>query len=82
MIYLNDEQKEVLKFIDAEIDSGATFEQIGRKLYEMGYTLKCEQNGRYISKTSNLIYKNNVNTFVYLIKRRNGLATWATINIF
>lgn len=82
MIYINDDQKTVLQFINTEIDRGASFESIGRKLYEMGYTLRCERNGRYISKTSNLVCKNNKSTFVYLIKRKNGLATWATINIF
>ena len=82
MIYISDDQKKVLNLIDEAINRGESFEAIGRALYDAGYSLVCAQNGRYISKTSNIIYKGKQSTFVYLIKRKNGLATWSTIRIF
>ena len=38
------------------------------------------KNG-YMSKTQTKLYKNNENSFVTLIKRRNGLAYWETIKL-
>lgn len=91
MIFLSDLQKETLLLIDKLINENKTFDEIQNYLYSNDYIFSIETKNGYTSKTKFSIEKiirlddNKIkyeNTFVDLIKRRNGLANWETIRIF
>lgn len=93
MIYVNDLQKETLMLVDNMIEENKTFKEITDYLYNNGYIFSQEVKNGYRSKTrfsiektihykkDNQEYMKYENTFVDLIKRKNGLAYWETIKL-
>ena len=93
MIYLSDLQRETLLLVDKMIEENKTFDEIQNYLYDNNYIFSKEVKNGYRSKTrfsiekiihykkDNQEYIKYENTFVDLIKRRNGLAYWETIKI-
>ena len=93
MIYLSNLQKETLLLVDELINENKTFQEIQDYLYDNGYIFSQEVKNGYRSKTrfsiekiihyekDNQTYMKYENTFVDLIKRRNGLAYWETIKL-
>ena len=93
MIYLSELQKETLLLVDKMINDNKTFKEIQDYLYDNDYIFSQEVKNGYRSKTrfsiekivhytkDNQEYIKYENTFVDLIKRRNGLAYWETIKI-
>ena len=93
MIYLSDLQKETLMLVDNMIEENKTFKEITDYLYNNGYIFSQEVKNGYRSKTrfsiekiinykkDNQEYMKYENTFVDLIKRKNGLAYWETIKL-
>ena len=93
MIYLSNLQKETLLKVDEMINENKTFNEIQNYLYDNNYIFSQEVKNGYRSKTrfsiekithynkDNQEYMKYENTFVDLIKRRNGLAYWETIKI-
>ena len=90
MVYISNLQKETLLKVDEMINENKTFEEISNYLYKNDYTFRVEVKNGYASKTRFeivKIIKNDDDTikyeysFVDLIKRRNGLASWETIKI-
>lgn len=93
MIYLSDLQRETLLLVDKMIEENKTFDEIQNYLYDNDYIFSQEVKNGYRSKTrfsiekiihytkDNQKYMKYENTFVDLIKRRNGLAYWETIKI-
>lgn len=93
MIYVNDLQKETLMLVDNMINANKTFKEITDYLYNNGYIFSVETKNGYTSKTKfsiekkiyykkdNQEYMKYENTFVDLIKRKNGLAYWETIKL-
>lgn len=82
MIWINDLQRKTLLFIDDLINQGKTFNEIWWALQEKGYRFQGERRNGYDIKTRfYLVDENGQPSFVYLIKRRNGLASWETIKI-
>ena len=90
MVYLSNLQKETLLLVDKMIEENKTFDEIQNYLYNNDYIFSVETKNGYTSKTRFSIEKiirnedNTIkyeNSFVDLIKRRNGLAYWETIKI-
>ena len=93
MIYLSELQKETLLLVDDMINKNFTFEDIERYLYNHDYIFSQEIKNGYRSKTKFTIEKKTryekdgqtyihyENSYVDLIKRRNGLAYWETYKI-
>ena len=90
MVFLNNLHKETLLLVDKMIEEKKTFEEIENYMYANGYIFSVETKNGYTSKTKFSIEKvieledNRMkyeSTFVDLIKRRNGLAYWETINL-
>ena len=93
MIYLSDLQKETLMLVDNMIEENKTFKEITDYLYNNGYIFSQEVKNGYRSKTrfsiekiihykkDNQEYMKYENTFVDLIKRKNGLPYWETIKL-
>ena len=93
MIYLSNLQKETLMLVDNMIEENKTFKEITDYLYNNGYIFSQEVKNGYRSKTrfsiekiihykkDNQEYMKYENTFVDLIKRKNGLAYWETIKL-
>lgn len=93
MIYLSDLQIETLLLVDKMIEENKTFNEIQNYLYDSDYIFSQKVKNGYRSKTrfsiekiihykkDNQEYIKYENTFVDLIKRRNGLAYWKTIKI-
>lgn len=93
MIYLSDLQKETLMLVDNMIEENKTFKEITDYLYNNGYIFSQEVKNGYRSKTrfsiekiihykkDNQEYMKYENTFVDLIKRKNGLAYWETVKL-
>lgn len=93
MVWLSELQKETLLLIDKMIEENKTFDEIQKYLYNNDYIFSQEVKNGYRSKTKfsiekithytkdNQEYMKYENTFVDLIKRRNGLAYWETIKI-
>ena len=93
MIYICDLQKQTLSLIDEMINENKTFDEIQNYLYNNDYIFSQEVKNGYRSKTrfsvekivrytkDNQEYTKYENTFVDLIKRRNGLAYWETIKL-
>ena len=93
MVWLSDLQKETLLLVDDMINNNKTFNEIQNYLYDNNYIFSQEIKNGYRSKTrfsiTKIIHytKDNIecmkyeNTYVDLIKRRNGLAYWETIKL-
>lgn len=90
MVFLSNLHKETLLLVDKMIEENKTFDEIMNYLYNNDYIFSCETKNGYTSKTKFSIEKiirledNKIkyeNTFVDLIKRRNGLAYWETIKL-
>ena len=93
MVWLSDLQRETLLLVDKMIEENKTFDEIQNYLYDNNYIFSQEVKNGYRSKTrfsiekiihytkDNQEYMKYENTFVDLIKRRNGLAYWETIKI-
>ena len=93
MIYICELQKQTLSLIDEMINENKTFDEIQNYLYNNDYIFSQEVKNGYRSKTrfsvekrvrytkDNQEYTKYENTFVDLIKRRNGLAYWETIKL-
>jgi len=94
MIYVSDLQKETLLLVDKMIQENKTFTDIQDYLYNNDYIFSQEIKNGYMSKTRFRIEKITRKhegkqtflhydyTFVDLIKRKNGLASWETIRLF
>lgn len=93
MIWLSDLQKETLLKVNDMIEQNKTFDEIQKYLYDNDYIFSQQVKNGYRSKTrfsiekivhytkNNQEYMKYENTFVDLIKRKNGLAYWETIKI-
>lgn len=93
MIWLSDLQKQTLLKVNDMIEQNKTFDEIQNYLYNNGYIFSQQVKNGYRSKTrfsiekivhytkDNREYMKYENTFVDLIKRKNGLAYWETIKI-
>lgn len=93
MIWLSELHKETLLLVDKMINEGKTFKEIQDYLYDNDYVFSVETKNGYTSKTKYSIekitryekdgqkYSHYENTYVDLIKRRNGLAYWETIKL-
>lgn len=93
MVWLSDLQRETLLLVDKMIEENKTFDEIQNYLYDNNYIFSQEVKNGYRSKTrfsiekivhytkDNQEYMKYENTFVDLVKRRNGLAYWETIKI-
>ena len=93
MIWLSDLQKETLLKVNEMIEQNKTFDEIQNYLYNNDYIFSQQVKNGYRSKTRFSIEKivhyikdnqphiKYENTFVDLIKRKNGLAYWETIKI-
>lgn len=93
MIWLSDLQKETLLLVDDMINNNKTFNEIQDYLYNNNYIFSQEIKNGYRNKTrfsiekiikytkDNKEYMKYENTYVDLIKRRNGLAYWETIKL-
>ena len=81
MIFLSKLQEETLLLVDDLINKNKTHEEINNILFDKGYSFIKEIKNGYMNKTETKLYKNSENSFVTLIKRRNGLASWETINL-
>ena len=93
MIWLSDLQKETLLKVNDMIEQNKTFDEIRKYLYDNDYIFSQQVKNGYRSKTrfsiekivhytkDNQEHMKYENTFVDLIKRKNGLAYWETIKI-
>ena len=93
MIWLSDLQKQTLLKVDEMIEQNKTFDEIQNYLYDNDYIFSQQIKNGYRSKTrfsiekivryikDNQTHIKYENTFVDLIKRKNGLAYWETIKI-
>lgn len=82
MVFISQLQKNTLLLLDQLIDENKTHEEIVKiLLYKFNYEFIKEIKNGYMSKTQTKLYKNNENSFVTLIKRRNGYADWETIRL-
>ena len=93
MIWSSDLQKETLLKFNEMIEQNKTFDEIQTYLYNNDYIFSQQIKNGYRSKTRFSIEKivhytkdnqphiKYENTFVDLIKRKNGLAYWETIKI-
>ena len=82
MVWINDLQKETLLFVNDLVEQGKTFNEIWWALQEKGYIFEGERHNGYDIKTKFYLKDANGNgSFVWLRKRRNGLAYWETIKI-
>ena len=90
MVFISDLQKETLLLVDKMIEENKTFKEIQDYLYDNDYIFSVETKNGYTSKTRFSIEKiirnedktiKYENSFVDLIKRRNGLAYWETYKL-
>lgn len=82
MVFISELQKNTLFLLDDLIDENKTHEEIKNiLLYKFNYEFVKEIKNGYMSKTKTKLFKNNENSFVTLIRRRNGLADWETIKL-
>lgn len=82
MVFISQLQKETLTILDKLIDENKTHEEIKNiLLFQFNYDFIKEIKNGYMSKTKTKLYKNNENSFITLIKKRNGLADWETIKL-
>ena len=87
MVWLSNLQKDTLFLVDKMITENKTFEEISNYLYNNDYIFSVKNNSKKTFRIEKIIRnkENNTieyeNTFVDLIKRRNGLASWETIKL-
>ena len=86
MIFLSNLQKETLLLVDDLISKNKNHDEIMEKLRKEKYEFIKEIKNGYMSKTKTSLYKRDENgklenSFVDLIKRKNGLASWETWRI-
>ena len=82
MVFISELQKDTVFLLDDLINENRTHEEIVKiLLYKFNYEFIKEIKNGYMSKTQTKLYKNNENSFVILIKRRNGYADWETIRL-
>ena len=82
MVFINDEQKKVLLKVSDLINKQTTFNDITNVLYAEGYHFRVYAHNGYTPKTTfEIVTSDNMPTFVWLKKRRNGLAFWETIKL-
>lgn len=81
MVFISQLQKETLLKVNDLINEGKTFDEIWWELQKSGYDFIVEGKNGYFSKTHTKLYKDNQYSFVELVKRRNGKATWETWKI-
>lgn len=82
MVYINDLQKKTLLLVDKLISEGKSFNEIWSILQDKGYRFEGERHNGYDIKTKFYLRDKDYNgSFVWLRKRRNGLAYWETIRI-
>lgn len=78
MIFASELQRKTLILINDLIEKDIKHDDIMTILLQNGYDFIKEIKNGYMSKTQTKLYKNNENTYVTLIKRRNGLADFET----
>lgn len=78
MIFASELQRKTLILINDLIEKDIKHDDIMIVLLQNGYDFIKEIKNGYMSKTQTKLYKNNENTYVTLIKRRNGLADFET----
>ena len=81
MVFINDLQRETLMLLDRLIDEGKNFNEVWWALQSKGYRFQGERRNGYDIKTRFYLLKDGKPSFVWLKKRRNGLATWETIKL-
>lgn len=82
MVWISDLQRKTLLLIDKLVSEGKTFNEIWSILQDMGYRFRGERRNGYDIKTRFGLCDKDFNySFVDLIKRRNGLATWESVRI-
>lgn len=87
MVYISDLQKETLELVDNLINENKTYNEIIKILYDNGYELRVPTKNGYTSKTRIDLFKEDKqgemeDSFVTVIKRKNGLASWETLRLF
>ena len=87
MFYISDLQKETLELVDSLINENKTYNEIIKILYDNGYELRVPTKNGYTSKTRIDLFKEDKHgemedSFVTVIKRKNGLASWETLRLF
>lgn len=78
MVFISQLQKETLFLVDDLVNKGMDHTEIVDELQKNGYYFEVTIKNGYASKTKMRLIKNNENSFVDLIKRRNGKASWET----
>ena len=79
MVFISELQRNTLILLDELIEQNKTHEEITNiLLFKYGYDFIKEIKNGYMSKTQTKLYKNKENSFVILIKRRNGKADFET----
>ena len=78
MVFASELQRKTLILINDLIEKDIKHDDIMTILLQNGYDFIKEIKNGYMSKTQTKLYKNNENTYVTLIKRRNGLADFET----
>lgn len=82
MVFINDLQRKTLLLLEELINAGKTFDEVWWALQSKGYRFEGERRNGYDIKTKfYLLDKDGNGSFVWLKKRRNGLASWETIKI-
>lgn len=82
MVFINKLQQQTLLLVDKLIEEKKTFSEIWTILSDKGYRFRGEVHNGYAIKTKfQLCDKDGNYSFVDLIKRRNGLASWETIKL-
>lgn len=87
MFYISDLQKETLELVDNLINEDRTYNEIIKILCDNGYELRVPTKNGYTSKTRIDLFKEDKqgemeDSFVTVIKRKNGLASWETLRLF
>lgn len=87
MFYISGLQKETLELVDSLINENKTYNEIIKILYDNGYELRVPTKNGYTSKTRIDLFKEDKqgkmeDSFVTVIKRKNGLASWETLRLF
>lgn len=82
MIFINNLQRQTLLLVDKLTEEKKTFREIWVILSNKGYRFRSEVHNGYVIKTKfELCDKDGNYSYVDLVKRRNGLASWETIKI-
>lgn len=87
MVYISDLQRETLELVDSLINENKTYNEIIKILYDNGYELRVPTKNGYTSKTRTDLFKEDKqgkmeDSFVTVIKRKNGLASWEILRLF